>query len=188
MLNPNATGLNTTTDATAVSSNRFRDNQELRYSLRSLFAFAPWIRQVYIVTNGQIPNWLNLNHPRLHVITHSTIFPNQSHLPTFSSPAIESHLIDIPGLSDHFIYFNDDVMLGNTVWPEDWFSPTSGQKVYLSWQVPDCVPGCPAFWLGDGMCDQACNVQECLFDMGDCANVTAKKSMMHDPVEGNNSN
>uniref|UniRef100_A0A1I8IZL4 Stealth_CR2 domain-containing protein n=1 Tax=Macrostomum lignano TaxID=282301 RepID=A0A1I8IZL4_9PLAT len=51
---------------------------------------------VYLVTNGQVPNWLNLTNPRLTLITHEEIFPNKSHLPTFNAPAIESHLHRIP--------------------------------------------------------------------------------------------
>nr|CAD7429544.1 unnamed protein product [Timema monikensis] len=65
---------------------------ELRYSLRSLEKFAPWIRHVFLVTNGQIPYWLNLDNPRLTLVTHEEIFVNLSHLPTFSSPAIETHI------------------------------------------------------------------------------------------------
>ena len=57
------------------------------------------------------------------------IFPNKSHLPTFSSPAIEAHLHRIPGLSKRFIYLNDDVMFGAPIWPEDFYTPRRGQKV-----------------------------------------------------------
>nr|CAD7401692.1 unnamed protein product [Timema cristinae] len=71
---------------------RFDDKEELRYSLRSLEKFAPWIRHVFLVTNGQIPYWLNLDNPRLTLVTHEEIFVNLSHLPTFSSPAIETHI------------------------------------------------------------------------------------------------
>ena len=60
--------------------------------------FAPWIRKIFIVTNGQIPNWLKLENQRVEVISHSQIFTQQSDLPTFSSRAIESHLHRIPGL------------------------------------------------------------------------------------------
>ena len=59
------------------------------------------------------------------------IFLNQSHLPTFSSPAIESHIHRIPGLSDKFIYLNDDVMFGAQVWPDDFYTHSKGQKVSL---------------------------------------------------------
>jgi hypothetical protein len=54
----------------AIANRRFGDNNELLYSLRSLDKFAPWIRKVYIVTNGQVPNWLNMSHPRVQIITH----------------------------------------------------------------------------------------------------------------------
>jgi len=141
----------------------------LLYSLRSIERYAPWVRRIYLVTNGQIPRWLNLDHPRLKVITHDMIFVNKSHLPTFSSPAIEAHLHRIPGISKKFIYLNDDVMFGKEVWPDDFYTHSDGQKVYLSWPVPNCVEGCPSAWLGDGYCDRACNVSACNFDNGDCS-------------------
>lgn len=151
-----------------VANSRFEDNEELRYSLRSLVRFAPWVRHIFIVTNGQIPYWLNLDNPRISVVTHEEIFPNKSHLPTFSSPAIESHLHRIPDLSDKFLYFNDDVMFGAEVWPDDFFSYATGQKLYLTWPVPSCNEGCPSNWIRDGYCDKACNSSECEWDGGDC--------------------
>ncbi|XP_076472169.1 N-acetylglucosamine-1-phosphotransferase subunits alpha/beta-like isoform X2 [Babylonia areolata] len=151
-----------------VSNSRFEDNEELRYSLRSLERFAPWVRHVYIVTNGQIPYWLNLDNPRITVVTHQELFPNKSHLPTFSSPAIESHLHRIPGLSDKFLYLNDDVMFGSEVWPDDFYTYATGQKLYLTWPVPSCNEGCPSNWIRDGYCDKACNSSECEWDGGDC--------------------
>jgi len=149
-------------------SNRFRDNEELRFSLRSLEQHAGWVRNVYIVTNGQVPYWLDTSNPRVKIIKHSDIFQNQTHLPTFSSPAIESHIHRIPGLSDKFIYLNDDVMFGNNVLPEDFYTHSDGQKVFLTWDVPDCSPGCSSSWIGDGYCDLACNTTSCGFDGGDC--------------------
>ena len=64
--------------------------------------FAPWIRKIFIVTNGQIPNWLKLENQRVDVITHSEIFTDQSDLPTFSSTAIESNVHRIRGLRKKF--------------------------------------------------------------------------------------
>jgi UDP-N-acetylglucosamine-lysosomal-enzyme len=158
------------------SSNRYRDNQELKYSFRSLFKYAPWVRNIYLVTSGQVPNWLNVWHPRVSVIPHSDIFSNASFLPTFSSPAIETQLHNIPGLSKKFIYCNDDVMFGAPVWPEDFFSISGSQKVYLSWDVPKCNSGCTDSWVGDGQCDINCNVSRCLWDLGDCVNVSKKNA------------
>ncbi|CAB0036311.1 unnamed protein product [Trichogramma brassicae] len=162
---------------TSVNSapSRFSDKDELKYSLRSLEMYAPWVRKVYIVTNGQIPSWLDMDNPKVSLITHEDIFINISHLPTFSSPAIESHIHRIPGLSNKFLYFNDDVMLGDTVWPEDFITFASGQKVYLAWWVPDCSDSCPWAWVQDGACDPSCNTTLCEFDGGDC-DITKHKS------------
>lgn len=157
-----------------ISASRFEDNEELRYSLRSIERFAPWVRHIYIVTNGQIPYWLNLENPRVTIVTHDEIFVNHSHLPSFSSPAIESNIHRIPGLSDKFIYMNDDVMFGKEVWPDDFYTYSSGQKVYLTWPVPNCNEGCPATWIKDGYCDKACNVSECEWDAGDCDGAAAQ--------------
>lgn len=151
-----------------VSASRFEDNEELRYSLRSVERHAPWVRHIFIVTNGQIPSWLNLDNPRVTVVTHQDIFQNHTHLPTFSSPAIETHIHRIPGLSQKFIYLNDDVMFGKDVWPDDFFSHSKGQKVYLTWPVPNCAEGCPGSWIKDGYCDKACNNSACDWDGGDC--------------------
>ncbi|XP_076754530.1 N-acetylglucosamine-1-phosphate transferase subunits alpha and beta [Xylocopa sonorina] len=155
------------TDVNTAAS-RFSDKDELKYSLRSLEMYAPWVRHVYIVTNGQIPSWLDMDNPRVTLVTHEDIFLNKSDLPTFSSPAIESHIHRIPGISDKFLYFNDDVMLGAEVWPEDFITQAGGQKVYLAWWVPDCSDVCPWAWVGDGSCDPACNTTLCEFDGGDC--------------------
>ncbi|KAL5473979.1 hypothetical protein EMCRGX_G028549 [Ephydatia muelleri] len=155
-----------------ISSSRFEDNEELKFSLRSVEMHAPWVRHIYIVTNGQIPSWLNMDNPRITLVTHKEIFPNQSHLPTYSSPAIEAHLHRIPGLSKRFIYLNDDVMFGLDVYPEDFYTPRKGQKVYLSWPVPHCKEGCPPNWIRDNYCDQACNNSACDWDGGDCTNAT----------------
>ncbi|EFN86605.1 N-acetylglucosamine-1-phosphotransferase subunits alpha/beta, partial [Harpegnathos saltator] len=110
----------------SAAASRFNDKDELRYSLRSLEMYAPWVRHVYIVTNGQIPSWLDMDNPRVTLVTHEDIFPNKSDLPTFSSPAIESHIHRIPGISDKFLYFNDDVMLGAEIWPEDFITQAGG--------------------------------------------------------------
>ncbi|KAM9846113.1 N-acetylglucosamine-1-phosphotransferase subunits alpha/beta [Aulostomus maculatus] len=151
-----------------VSASRFEDNEELRYSLRSVERHAPWVRHIFIITNGQIPSWLNLDNPRVTVVTHQDIFRNNSHLPTFSSPAIETHIHRIPGLSQKFVYLNDDVMFGKDVWPDDFYSHSKGQKVYLTWPVPNCAEGCPGSWIKDGYCDKACNNSACDWDGGDC--------------------
>ncbi|KAK9868120.1 hypothetical protein WJX84_006289 [Apatococcus fuscideae] len=112
---------------------RFRDNDELRYSLRSLERNAPWLRHIYIVTNGQVPTWLDRSNRRVSIVTHDQIFVNKSHLPTFSSSAIEVHLHRIRGLSSKFLYFNDDVFLMKPIYPDDFWTQSGGQKLFYSW-------------------------------------------------------
>ncbi|EFA84682.1 putative glycophosphotransferase [Heterostelium album PN500] len=77
-------------------------------------------------------------------------------------------------LSKKFLYLNDDVMFGRPVYPDDFATKGGGQKVFLSWPVPNCNDGCPNNWVGDGFCDAACNVTLCDFDGGDCNNSTGK--------------
>lgn len=171
--------VNTTTNTTtsppddSSSSNRYRDSNELLYSLRSIQKHAPFTRTIYIVTDHQIPKWLNLANPNIRVIPHSLIYGNLTDLPVFSSPSIESHLHSIPNLSQYFLYFNDDVFLGSKTYPSDFVSPSSTQKFYTSWDVPKCNAGCSDTWIGDGYCDKACNVSSCNFDWPDCRNATS---------------
>lgn len=147
---------------------RFDDKNELKYSLRSLEAFAPWVRHVYIVTNGQIPYWLNMACERVTVISHAQIAPENTLLPTFSSSTIETFIHRIPSLSKKFLYLNDDIFLGAPLYPEDLFTSSEGTRVYTAWTVPDCTLGCPWVYVGDGSCDAICNIEECQFDGGDC--------------------
>uniref|UniRef100_K3XAW5 LNR domain-containing protein n=1 Tax=Globisporangium ultimum (strain ATCC 200006 / CBS 805.95 / DAOM BR144) TaxID=431595 RepID=K3XAW5_GLOUD len=169
---------------TSNADNRFRDNEELRYSLRSLEKYAPWIRHIYVVTDGQIPSWLNIESPKINIVKHADIFENKSHLPVFSSPAIEWSLDNIPGLSDSFLYFNDDVFLGSHVHPEDFVSQTGVQKAYFAWEIPLCSPGCWDTFLQNGRCDKECNVTACDFDMGDCGcDVSQDGTVTCDPVK-----
>ncbi len=101
---------------------RFLDHGELRYSLRSLHLFAPWVRRIHLVTAGQTPDWLDVDHPRIHLVDHRDLLPPEA-LPTFSSHAIETVLHRIAGLAEHFLYLNDDFLLGRPLRPESFFSP-----------------------------------------------------------------
>lgn len=88
---------------------RFTCREELRYSLRSVAFFADFFRRIHIVTNGQIPDWLDVSNEKIVVISHRDIFRDpEGHLPTFNSHAIECNLHRIPGLAEHFVYMNDD--------------------------------------------------------------------------------
>jgi hypothetical protein len=98
---------------------RFRDNDELRCSLRALEQFFPDHGHVYLVTDRQTPHWLR-SHPRLTVVDHRDLIPRGS-LPTFDSGHIESYIHRIANLSERYIYFNDDVFLGAPMDLRDWF-------------------------------------------------------------------
>ncbi|MBR5201475.1 MAG: stealth family protein [Alistipes sp.] len=99
---------------------RWLENNELMFALRSAELYAPWINRIYIVTDNQVPKWLNTNHPKVKIVDHTEILPVDA-LPVFSSLAIESCIYRIPGLSEHFIYGNDDTFFGSLCQPEDFF-------------------------------------------------------------------
>lgn len=110
---------------------RFESRDELKYSIRSVLTYAPWVNHIYIVTNGQVPKWLDDSYDKVTVITHSQIIEPEF-LPTFNSHVIESALHKIPNLSEHFIYFNDDVMLTRPL-PASYFFTSSGiAKLFIT--------------------------------------------------------
>ena len=113
----------------ATQAARFHSRDELKYSLRSISYYAPWFRNIYIVTADQVPSWLNTNNPRVKVVSHREIF-NAEDLPTFNSNAIISRLHHIKELSEHFVYINDDVLFGKPVVKQDFF--TSGGVALVS--------------------------------------------------------
>ncbi len=124
----------------ALDPARTTDRDELRYSLRSVFAYANWVRHIWLVTDGQIPDWLIEDHPRLTVVSHPEIFTDRSALPTFNSHAIESQLHHIDGLAEHFLYLNDDVFFGRPVRPELFFHGNGLAKFAVSLVTVDAEP------------------------------------------------
>lgn len=103
-----------------TSSARYRDWDLFRYWFRSIEKFAPWVNKVFLVTNGKFPDWINENHPKLVLVKHSDYIPAE-YLPTFNSHTIELNMNKIPGLSEFFVYFNDDCYLNAPVSPEYYF-------------------------------------------------------------------
>ncbi|HEX5200073.1 stealth family protein [Paractinoplanes rhizophilus] len=116
----------------ATNQSRFISRDELRFSLRSIASFAPWVRHVFLVTDDQLPSWLDPDSPRLTVISHRELFGDTGVLPTFNSHAIESRLHRIPDLAEHFIYFNDDMFLGRPVLPNAFFHANGIAKFFQS--------------------------------------------------------
>lgn len=103
-----------------IDESRYRDWGFLKYWFRAVEANAPWVRKIHFVTYGHIPEWLNTNHPKLHIVKHED-FIDKKFLPTFNSCAIEMNLHKIPGLAEKFVYFNDDMFLNRRVKPEFFF-------------------------------------------------------------------
>ena len=101
---------------------RFRQINELKYALRSVYMFAPWIRRIFIATDSPAPAWL-ADHPAVTIVRSEEFFADPSVLPTHNSQAVECQLHNIEGLSEHFLYSNDDMFFGRAVGPDMFFTP-----------------------------------------------------------------
>lgn len=125
------------------SVNRYRDWGLLPYWFRAIDTFMPWVRKVHLVTWGHVPAFLNLDAPKLNVVKHTDFIPAE-YLPTFSSHAIEMNIHRIPDLSEHFIYFNDDMFLLRPMEPE-WFF-RNGLPCTYGREVPWTFTGEVGIW------------------------------------------
>lgn len=99
---------------------RFRDTNFFNYWFRAVETYAPWVNKVYLVTNGKFPDWINAYNPKLVLVKHSDFIPME-YLPTFNACAIELFMHRIKGLSEQFVYFNDDMMLNAPVKQDYYF-------------------------------------------------------------------
>ena len=110
---------------------RAANNDELKYSLRSVEMYASWVQRIFIVTDEQVPEWLNVSNPKVRVVDLTEIMPSET-LPCFNSCLIEHYLYRIPGLSEKFLYANDDMFINREVAVEDFFTPEGFPIVRLS--------------------------------------------------------
>lgn len=106
--------------ATDTSAARYRDMDTLKYWFRAVEKYAPWVNRIHFITWGHLPVWLNIDHPKLHIVKHKDYIPEE-YLPTFSSRPIELNMHRISELSEHFVYFNDDMFLNGPVTPDFFF-------------------------------------------------------------------
>jgi len=127
----------------ATNASRFYSRDELRYSLRSVRMYAPFIRKIWIVTDGQKPDWL-VEDDMVQVVSHADLYPNSDDLPTFNSSGIETVLHNIPGLAEHFLYLNDDFFFSKPVDPNHFFSIGGLTRVYHSERFLDRLPVKPS--------------------------------------------
>lgn len=124
----------------SANDSRYISRDELRYSFRSLAMFAPWVRHIFLVTDDQVPPWLDPSHPQVTVVRHKELFEDRGSLPTLNSHAIESQLHKIEGLAEHFLYLNDDVFIGRPSLPQMFFQGNGLSKVFLSRAKIDAGP------------------------------------------------
>ncbi|QMT31901.1 Stealth CR1 domain-containing protein [Alysiella filiformis] len=111
---------------------RFANHNELYYSLHSVQTFLPWVNHIYIVTDQQTPDWFQAaQYPKVSIIDHRQIIDEQ-YLPTFNSHVIEAHLHNIPNLSEHFIYFNDDVFVARPLLKEHFFRANGIASLFVA--------------------------------------------------------
>lgn len=120
-----------TLKAADSSSSRFRDWETLPYLLRGISQNMPWINNVYMIvkSTSQVPEFIN--QETVNIIYHDQIIPYKF-LPTFNSNTIELFLCNIPGLSEYFLYSNDDIYPINPSTPESWYTPDGIPKVKVS--------------------------------------------------------
>jgi len=111
-----------------VVDKHLRDIPLLKYSVRALLTYAPFIRNVIIVTNGQVPDWVNMSNPRVRLVSHEEIFEHPEYLPTFNSNAIESQLSRIPGIAPCWFSLDDDFAFGRAVNLNHWMDLNTGQQ------------------------------------------------------------
>lgn len=104
-----------------ISDNaRFRNWDIFRYWFRSIERYAPWVNKVFLITNGKFPEWINPDCEKLVLVKHSDYIP-EKYLPTFNSKTIELNLGRLKDLSEHFVYFNDDIFINAPITPEELF-------------------------------------------------------------------
>ena len=103
-----------------IAPERYRDWGAFKYWFRAIEKYAPWVNKIHLITCGQVPEWLNTEHPKLNLVFHEDYIPHEW-LPTFSAHPIELNMHRISGLSEHFVYFNDDTYLSAPCVESDFF-------------------------------------------------------------------
>ncbi len=125
------------------SVNRFRDWGLMPYWFRAIEKFTPWVRTIHFVTCGHVPSFLNLDAPKLHHVKHSDYIPAE-YLPTFSANTIEMNVHRIPGLAEHYVFFNDDMFLLRPM-PETSFF-RGGLPCTYGGEIPAAFRGSQGIW------------------------------------------
>lgn len=114
-----------------VSKERYRDFGYLKYWFRCIEKNAPWVNKIHFVTYGHIPKWLNVDNPKINVVKHDS-FIKKKYLPTFNSCAIEVNIDKITGLSEKFVYFNDDMYINKPISDKLFFNKNRPKSTYAT--------------------------------------------------------
>ena len=125
------------------AAHRFRDWGLMPYWFRAVEKFCPWVHKVYFVTCGHVPQWLNMDCPKLCHVKHSDYIPAE-YLPTFSANPIEMNIHRIPGLSEHFVFFNDDMFVTRPMAKEAFFR--EGLPCTYGGEIPAAFAGKAGIW------------------------------------------
>ena len=120
---------------------RFREWGLIRYWFRCIEKNAPWVRKIHFVTWGHLPKWLDTSNPRLHIVNHKDYLPEEAR-PCFNSTLLERYFHKIPGIAEHFVYFNDDFYLLGVV-DKDFFFKNGLPKDMLAFQPVVANPSNP---------------------------------------------
>lgn len=147
-----------TSDAT--DSARYLQRNELLYSLSSTLTFLKGVRKIYVVTDQQRPTLPTGCDGKINIVDHREIFNNPSDLPTFNSHSIEAQLHRIPGLSEKYLYLNDDFFFGRSVTPFLFFDEYGRSRYFVSNAVT--IPEGPATEADRGVDAAAKNARDFL--------------------------
>lgn len=112
-------------------SSRFREWNTLKYIMRGTQMYMPWIRKIHLIVErpSQVPNWVRKDN--VNIVYHPFIIPGE-YLPTYNSTCIEQFMWRISGLSEHFLYANDDMIPVNPLKPSDFFDDDGNPKIEIN--------------------------------------------------------
>ena len=119
----------------SYSQERYEQHDEIKWALRSIERFAPWVNMIHIVTDNQYPDYIKHDHPKIHWVNHDTLFYYGFH--SYSSDSILFSLINIPNISRRFIYMDDDFIFLNHISISDFFDESFRTKTYYSSDTMD---------------------------------------------------
>lgn len=116
------------------SVERYRDYGMLKYWFRMVEVNAPWVNKIHLVTDHQVPTWLDTNHPKIHIVNHEDFMPLDT-LPTFNSNAIQMYIHKIEGLAENFVLFDDDMFIVKPIVETDFFDKSGAPKDIFGFNV-----------------------------------------------------